>query len=324
MITRRSTLAIAPLLSLSFARTASAQSYPDRVVRLVVPFTPGGATDVTARLFASDMTQLFKQSVMVDNRPGAAGAVGIDLVAKAAADGYTLGVGGVGPLALLPTIDAKLPYDPARDLDIVAGLSKVDFILVARPGFPAATVAELIAKAKAEPGKITYSSAGVAGPQQLMIEHLAMLAGIKLFHVPFPGDNQAVAALTNGDVDIALAGAASALGLIKIGKLKALAAGNGRLPSLPDLPSVAEQTGFTDFMGYTWNVLVAPKGTPGAIVTRLSEAANDLARKREMAAKLEAIGLRPMPGSAREIADQVASDTAQYRRLIDLTGLRRE
>ena len=99
MITRRSTLAIAPLLSLSFARTASAQSYPDRVVRLVVPFTPGGATDVTARLFASDMTQLFKQSVMVDNRPGAAGAVGIDLVAKAAADGYTLGVGGVGPLA---------------------------------------------------------------------------------------------------------------------------------------------------------------------------------------------------------------------------------
>lgn len=324
MITRRSTLAIAPLLSLSFARTASAQSYPDRVVRLVVPFTPGGATDVTARLFASDMTQLFKQSVMVDNRPGAAGAVGIDLVAKAAADGYTLGVGGVGPLALLPTIDAKLPYDPARDLDIVTGLSKVDFILVARPGFPAATVAELIAKAKAEPGKITYSSAGVAGPQQLMIEHLAMLAGIKLFHVPFPGDNQAVAALTNGDVDIALAGAASALGLIKIGKLKALAAGNGRLPSLPDLPSVAEQTGFTDFMGYTWNVLVAPKGTPGAIVTRLSEAANDLARKREMAAKLEAIGLRPMPGSAREIADQVASDTAQYRRLIDLTGLRRE
>lgn len=323
MITRRSTLAIAPLLSLSFARTASAQSYPDRVVRLVVPFTPGGATDVTARLFASDMTQLFKQSVMVDNRPGAAGAVGIDLVAKAAADGYTLGVGGVGPLALLPTIDAKLPYDPARDLDIVAGLSKVDFILVARPGFPAATVAELIAKAKAEPGKITCS-AGVAGPQQLMIEHLAMLAGIKLFHVPFPGDNQAVAALTNGDVDIALAGAASALGLIKIGKLKALAAGNGRLPSLPDLPSVAEQTGFTDFMGYTWNVLVAPKGTPGAIVTRLSEAANDLARKREMAAKLEAIGLRPMPGSAREIADQVASDTAQYRRLIDLTGLRRE
>jgi len=324
MITRRTALALAPTLPLAFGRSTGAKAYPDRVVRLVVPFTPGGATDVTARLFATELTGLLKQSVMVDNKPGAAGAIGIDLVAKAAADGYTLGVGGVGPLALLPTIDARLPYDPARDLDIVAGLSKVDFILVARPGFAAATVAELIAKAKAEPGRITYSSAGVAGPQQLMIEHLAMLAGIKLFHVPFPGDSQAVAAVASGDVDIALAGAASALGLVKAGKLRALAAGNGRLPGLPDLPTVAEQTGFTDFMGYTWNVLVAPRGTPPAAVARLNEAANDLGRKPEMAEKLEAIGLRPMPGSAREIADQVARDARQYRRIIELTGLRRE
>lgn len=324
MITRRTALALAPTLPLAFGRSTGAKAYPDRVVRLVVPFTPGGATDVTARLFATELTGLLKQSVMVDNKPGAAGAIGIDLVAKAAADGYTLGVGGVGPLALLPTIDARLPYDPARDLDIVAGLSKVDFILVARPGFAAATVAELIAKAKAEPGRITYSSAGVAGPQQLMIEHLAMLAGIKLFHVPFPGDSQAVAAVANGEVDIALAGAASALGLVKAGKLRALAAGNGRLPGLPDLPTVAEQTGFTDFMGYTWNVLVAPRGTPPAAVARLNEAANDLGRKPEMAEKLEAIGLRPMPGSAREIADQVARDARQYRRIIELTGLRRE
>lgn len=326
MIGRRSLLALglAPALPVGFARAAGAQSYPERAVRLIVPFTPGGATDVTARLFAADMTTLFKHTVMVDNRPGAAGAIGIDLVAKAAADGYTLGVGGVGPLALLPIIDARLTYDPGRDLEIVAGLSKVDFVLVARPGFAAATVAQLIARAKAEPGKITYSSAGVAGPQQLMIEHLAMLAGIKLFHVPFPGDSQAVAAVANGEVDIALAGAASALGLIKAGKLMALAAGNGRLPSLPDLPSVAEQTGFMDFMGYTWNVLVAPKGTPAAIVTRLNEAANDIAGKHQMAEKLEAIGLRPMPGSARAITDQVARDTAQYRRIIELTGLRRE
>ena len=174
------------------------------------------------------------------------------------------------------------------------------------------------------PPKITYSSAGVAGPQQLMIEHLAMPAGIKLFHVPFPGDSQAVAAVANGEVDIALAGAASALGLVKASKLRALAAGNGRLPGLPDLPTVAKQTGFADFMGYTWNVLVAPKGTPTAAVARRNEAANDLGRKPEMAKKLEAIGLRPMPGSAHEIADQVARDTARYRRIIELTGLRRE
>lgn len=324
MIGRRAALALASAFALPCARTGHAQSYPGHVVRLIVPFTPGGATDVTARLFAADMAALFKQSVMVDNRPGAAGAIGIDLVAKATADGYTLGVGGVGPLALLPTIDAKLPYDPTRDLDIVAGLSKVDFILVARPGLAVASVAELIARANAEPGKITYSSAGVAGPQQLMIEHLTMLAAIRLFHVPFPGDSQAVAAVANGDVDIALAGAASALGLIKAGKLVALAAGNGRLPGLPDLPSVAEQTGFAEFMGYTWNVLVAPRGTPANIVTRLNDVANEIAGRREMAEKLAAIGLRPMPGSPRDIAAQVARDASQYRRLVELTGLRRE
>lgn len=323
MIKRRTALALLPALTL-LARPGLAQTYPDRVVRMVVPFPPGGATDITARLFANDLTGAFKQSVIVENRPGAAGAIGIDQVAKAASDGYTLGVGGVGPMAILPTIDAKLPYDPLRDLEVVAGLSKVDFILVARPGFQPGTVKELIAYAKANPAKVTFSSAGVAGPQQLMIEHLALLAEIKLFHVPFPGDSPAVAAVAAGDVDIALAGAASALGLVKAGKLKALAAGTGRIAGLPDLPSVAEQTGFGDFMGYTWNILVAPKGTPGAIVSRLNETINQIAQRRELVEKLEGLGLRPLPGSAAEITALVASDAAKYRRIVELTGLRRE
>jgi len=306
------------------ARPGRAQPWPDRVVRLIVPFTAGGATDVTARLFASELAAAFRQSVIVDNRPGAAGAIGIDQAAKAVNDGHTLAVGGVGPLALLPTIDARLPYDPARDLEVVAGLSTVDFILVARPGFAAGDARELIDYAKAHPGKVTFSSAGVAGPQQLMIEHLALLAGVTLFHVPFAGDTPAVAAVAAGDVDIALAGAASALGLVKAGKLKAVAAGSGRLPGLPDLASVAEQTGFAEFMGYTWNILVAPKGVPAAIAARLNEAVNEIARRPAMIEKLEGLGLRPMPGSAREVADLVASDAAKYRRIVELTGLRRE
>jgi tripartite-type tricarboxylate transporter receptor subunit TctC len=323
MIRRRTALSLLTALPL-LARPSLAQSWPDRVVRMVVPFPPGASTDLTARLFANDLGAAFKQSMIVDNKPGAAGAIGIEQVAKAQPDGYTLGVGGVGPLAILPTIDAKLPYDPARDLEIVAGLSKVDFVLAAKPGFQPSTVRELIAYAKANPGKVTFGSAGVAGPQQLMIEHLALLADIKLFHVPFSGDSPAIAAVAAGDVDIALASAAGSLGLIKAGKLKALAAGTGRISALPDLASVAEQTGFTDFMGYTWNILVAPRGTPAAVMARLNEAVNQIAQRREVVDKLESLGLQPLPGSAPQIAALVASDAAKYRRIVELTGLRRE
>lgn len=324
------TLALALVLALAMAfavalpKHAAAQTYPDRPVRLVVPFPPGGATDVTARIFAAELTTALKQPVVVENRPGASGSIGIDQVAKSAADGYTLGVSGVGPTAVLPIIDAKLPYSPARDLEVVAGLSAVDFILVARPDFAPATLGELIAYAKAHPGKVTYSSAGVAGPQQLMIEHLAMLSGTKFFHVPYTGDSPAVAAVASGEVDVALAGAASALGLIKAGKLKALAAGAQRLAALPDLATMAEQTGFADFAGYTWNILVAPKGTPPAVVARLNAAIDEIARMPAIQERLLGLGLRPMPGSAQQISAVVASDVARYRRIIEATGTRRE
>ncbi|MFO1082562.1 MAG: tripartite tricarboxylate transporter substrate binding protein [Reyranellaceae bacterium] len=317
-------LALAPALALTGATGARAEAWPQRPLRLVVPFPPGGATDVTARLFAAGLAEELKQTVVVDNKPGAAGAIGIAQVAKARPDGYTLGVGGVGPIAILPATDGTLAYDPARDLRIVAGLSLVDFILVARPGFPATTVDALIARAKAEPGRLTYSSAGVAGPQQLMVEHLAALADIRLVHVPFAGDSPAVAAVAAGEVDLALAGAASALPLIKAGKLVALAAGSGRLPGLPDLPSVAEQTGFRDFLGRTWNILVVPKETPDPIVARLEAAAAALADQPGFAARLAEIGLRPMPGDGAAITRLVADDSARYRAVIERIGLRRE
>lgn len=311
-------------LALALPGVARAEAYPERPVRLVVPFPPGGATDVTARLFASELATVFERQVVIDNKPGAAGAVGIDQVAKSTPDGYTLGVSGVGPTAILPLIDPKLPYSPSRDLDIVAGLSAVDFIFVAKPALPVGNLKELISYAQANPGKVTFSSAGVAGPQQLMVEHLAMLSGIKLFHVPYPGDAPAIAAVVSGDVDIALAGAASALGLIKAGKLKALAMGARRSSQLPDLATVAEQTGFSEFSGYTWNILVAPKGTPEPVVARLNRTVNDIARKPEIQQKLEGLGLRPLPGDVAEIRRTIDDEIAKYRRIVELTGLRRE
>lgn len=311
-------------LALCLARGAQADAYPDRVVRLVVPFPPGGATDVTARIFATELTAALDRSVVVDNRPGAAGAVGIDQVAKSTADGYTLGVSGVGPTAILPLIDPKLPYSPSRDLTIVAGLSAVGFILVARPSLPVSNLAELIAHARANPGKVTYSSAGVAGPQQLMMEHLAMLSGIKLFHVPYSGDSPAIAAVVSGDVDIAMAGAASSFGLIKSGKLKPLAASSRRSAELPDLATVSEQSGLDDFSGYTWNILVAPKGTPARVVAKLNRAVNEIAGKPAIQQKLEGLGLRPLPGDVAAITQVIDGEVAKYRRIVEATGMRRK
>lgn len=318
-------LALTLTLAFPFAAPGQAQTYPDRPVRLIVPFTPGGATDVNARILAAELTSILKQPFVIDNRPGASGSIGIDLVAKAAPDGYTLGVSGVGPTAILPIIDAKLPYNPARDLEVVAGLGRVDFMLVARPGLPVTTLTDLIAYAKANPEKVTYATAGVAGPQQLQIEHLALLAGIKLFLVPFPGDAQATAAVVSGDVDIALMGIATGIGLVKGGKVKALAmAGGERSPTAPDLATVAEQTGFSEFTGYTWNVLVAPKGTPAAVIARLNAAVAEAARKPELQAKLEGLGLRALPGSAEEVSSFVARETAKNKHVIEATGIRRE
>ena len=318
-------LALALAIPVAGAGRADAQTYPDRPVRLIVPFPPGGATDVNARILAAELSALLKQPFVIDNRPGASGTIGIDMVAKAAPDGYTLGVSGVGPTAILPIIDPKLPYNPARDLDIVAGLGRIDFAIVARPGLPVANLTELIAYAKANPGKVTYATAGVAGPQQLQMEHLGLLAGIKLFIVPFPGDAQATAAVVSGDVDIALMGIATGIGLVKAGKLKPLAmAGSERSPPLPDLATVAEQTGFTEFTGYTWNLVVAPKGTPAAVIARLNAAVAEAAGKPEVQAKLEALGIRPLPGSAGKVSDFVASETAKNRRVIAATGIRRE
>lgn len=318
-------LALALSIPCMMAGQAGAQTYPDRPVRLIVPFPPGGATDVNARILAAELTALLKQPFVIDNRPGASGTIGIDLVAKAPPDGYTLGVSGVGPTAILPIIDPKLPYNPARDLEIVAGLGRIDFVLVARPGLPVANLPELVAYAKANPGKVTYATAGVAGPQQLQIEHLSLLAGMKLFLVPFPGDSQATAAVVAGDVDIALMGIATGIGLVKAGKVKALAvAGSERSPTLPEVATAAEQTGFTEFTGYTWNLLVAPKGTPAAVIARLNEAIAEAAGKPEVQAKLEALGIRPLGGSAALVTEFVARETEKNRRVIEVTGIRRE
>lgn len=315
------------LLATSFALTplaaALAQTYPERSVRLIVPFPAGGATDVTARILADALTAELKQTFIVENKPGAAGAIGIDQVAKSKPDGYTLGVSGVGPTAIFPILDPKLPYNPARDLDMIAGLSSVNLVFAARPGFAPSNMKELIEHARANPGKVTFSTAGVAGPAQLKAESLSLFAGIKMLHVPFAGDTPAIAAVLSGDVDVALVALASAVSFVTSGKLKALGIGT-KTKTLPDAVPVADQTGFKEFVGYTWNVLVAPKGTPPNAIAVLNKTLNELSARPEIIAKLENVGLGTLPGDQKTIADFVASEAAAYRRVIEATGVKRE
>lgn len=307
------------------AASAVAQDYPDKPIRLIVPFTPGGSTDATGRIFAEAMSASLGQAIIVENRPGAAATIGIDLVAKSKPDGYTLGVSGVGATAIVPLIDPKLPYQPLRDLDIIAGLSIVDSVIVALPTLKQNTLKEVLDEARANPEKISFATAGVTGPAHLDFENLSQLAKVKMLHVPFPGDVPAITAVLSGDVTVGVVAAASATPFLTSGKLKGLAAGGpDRLKLLPDLPTAAEQTGFKDYDTNAWNVLVTARGTPPEIIAKLNKAVNEAAAKPEVRERLENLGLKVLPGDVKWAQEFVAGKIARNKRIIEVTGLKRE
>jgi tripartite-type tricarboxylate transporter receptor subunit TctC len=320
-------LSLGLVLMVSTPADLSAQSYPDKPIRLIVPFTPGGSTDATARIVGEAMSEVLGQPVVIENRPGAAATLGIDLVAKSKPDGYTLGVSGVGATAIIPIIDAKLPYQPARDLDVIAGLNSVYGVLVARPDFKSNNIVEVLEYAKANPGKVTFSTAGIAGPSHLNISYLQKLSGTEMLHVPFSGDVPAITAVLTGDVDFASVATASATPFLTDGKLKALAAngpGTSRMKLKPDLLSVPEQTGYKDYDPHTWSVLVSAKGTPPEIIEKLNKAANEALSKPAVIDRLEKLGLKPLTGDVKWVQEFVKKEIADKKRVIELIGLKRE
>ncbi len=305
----------------------AAQSYPTKPIRLIVPFTPGGSTDATARIVGEAMSTILGQPLVIENRPGAAATLGIDLVAKSKPDGYTLGVSGVGATAIIPIIDPKLPYHPSRDLDVIAGLNSVYGVIVAKPDFKQNNMVELFEFARANPEKVTYATSGVAGPAHLNLEYLQQLSGTKLLHVPFSGDVPAITAVLTGDVSIASVATASATPFLIDGKLKALAAngpGTSRMKLKPDLLSVPEQTGFKLYNPHTWSVLVSARGTPPEIISILNKAVNEALAKPEVIERLENLGLKPLYGDVKAAQELVQTEIAEKKRVIDLIGLKRE
>lgn len=262
---------LACMLAVTAHAQAQQQAYPSKTVRIIVPFPPGGPTDIQARWAAQQLNAAFGQSVIVENRPGAGGVPGTEAVVKSVPDGYMLLAGNPGPLTIAPSVRAQMPYDTLRDLVPIILIAKSASCLCVHPSVPAKGVKEFIALAKAQPGRINYASPGVGTVGHLATELFASRAGIKLNHVPYKGAAQYTVDLIAGHIEIALIQFAGSAPLVKQGKLRCLGAtSRTRSALLPEVPTVAEQ-GIRDFESYNWNGVLAPAGTPKAIVARIHE-----------------------------------------------------
>ena len=247
---------------------AAAQDFPNRPIRIVVPFSPGGAVDGPTRVVAQELGKRLKQQVIIDNKPGAGATIGSGEVAKAAPDGYTLLLASQTN-AISASLYTKLPYAPIDDFVGISLLGREPGVLVVHPGTPYKNVADLIAAAKARPGELNYASSGNGSGQHLFMAQLAAMAGIKLTHVPYRGSGQATTDLLAGTVPISMPGTAGMVAHIRAGKLRPLAtSGSSRSPQLPDVPTLAE-SGLPGFAAYVWLGLLAPKGTPPAVIEKL-------------------------------------------------------
>ena len=252
------------------ANAAFAQNYPSRPIRLVIPFSPGGATDVPGRLITQKLAETFGQQIIVDNRPGAGSAIGSEIVARAQPDGYTLLLTGT-PFAVIPALYPKLPFDPARDFAPVMQVALAPNVLVVHPSLPVRSVKELIALAQAQPGKINYASGGTGGAQHLFASLFMTMAKINLTHIPYKGSGPATADLLGGHVKVGLPGISIAIPHARAGRMMPLAVTSARrAPQIPDVPTI-DEAGVPGYDAAVWFGIFAPKGTPPALIARLHD-----------------------------------------------------
>ncbi len=286
-------------VALLHAPMAAAQDYPSRAVRLIVPFSPGGAVDGPTRLIAQEMSKRIGQQVMIDNRPGAGATIGSEAVAKAAPDGYTLLLASQTN-AISASLYPKLNFDLTEDFVPITLLSREQGVLVVNPAFPARTLAELIAYVKQHPGKVDYASSGNGSGQHLFMALFTSMAGLKMNHVPYRGSGQATADVLGGQVSMSLPGLSSMLGHIRAGKLRPLAVtGTRRSPALPDVPTMAE-AGVKGYAAYIWMGLMAPKNTPPAIIARLQGEAHAVLASVEVQTYMTNASIEPVVSTAAE------------------------
>ena len=317
MLTRRSFIICTLTLSLPAGRAwAQGASWPARPVRIIVSLPPGGSNDLLARLIAERLLSVLGQPVIVENRPGAGGNIATEYVAKQAPDGYTLLLTASGH-TVNPSFFAKLPYDPVNDFEPISQVSTVPFVLTVNASMPAATMKEFVAHARANPGKLTYGSAGIGQPHHLAAELLKARTGIDIVHVPYKGAGGIVPALLAGEISFTVGAINSLLPHIRSGRLRALAvAGGTRTALLPDVPTIAEAVPLPGYEVTTWTGVLAPARTPRAIVDRLSAEINRIVQDPQVIKeKLTPLGIEPVGTTPEQFMDFIKAELVRYAKL---------
>ncbi len=312
-------IALSVLACALCAAPAAAQEYPAKTIHIIVPLAAGGGTDLLARVVAAKLREKFGQPVTVENRSGAAGNIGAEAVFKALPDGYTLLFTQPAPLVVNKALYAKLPFEPEQFVP-VALVSQQDIMLAVNPKVPATTLQELIAYAKANPGKLNFGSSGAGSAPHLAAEQFAALAGVKMVHVPYKGSGESQAATIGGQVDLTFFAFSSALRHVKAGRLRAIAVGAPkRNPQLPGVPSIAEA--LPGYNATSWTALVAPPGTPAPVVHKLAQAMAEILRMPDVQSRLVDAGDEPMESTPAQMAGFLREESQRWGALIKALAL---
>ncbi|HEY5898870.1 MAG TPA: tripartite tricarboxylate transporter substrate binding protein [Burkholderiales bacterium] len=312
------------LASFLFAALAGAQTYPAKPVKVIVPWPPGQATDIAARLMAQKLQEALGQPFVVENKPGAGGAIGTDAAAKSAADGYTLLAASSGPVSIMPSLQ-KIPYDPVKDLVLLGVVAQNGYVLVTSPSFPASNTREFIAEVKAHPDKYTFASSGTGATAHLFGELFNYTAGLKARHVPYKGTAPAITDVINGQVTYMMETVAATQTQVKAGRLKAFAISTlHRSAALPDVPTVAESTDMKDFDAAAWIGYATATGTPQPVVQRLSGEMQKIMASKEMRDRLLNLGLDPANIAPGELPAFLQREQERYAQIVKAANVRIE
>ncbi len=307
---------VASLLSLWAAPAMAQASYPNKPVKLIVPFPPGGGNNVIGRVIAQQLTDRWGQNVVVENRAGANGIVGLQALMQSPADGYTLAVGAAGPLAVNPSLYARLPYDPLKDFTPITNLVNFPLLLVTHPSVAAKNTRELVALAKSKPGQLSYASPGSGNSGHLAGELFNSMAGVKTVHIPYKGQGPALTDLVAGQVQMLYSSIPSVIQQVRNGQLRAIAVGSAqRLPSLPDIPTLSE-SGVPGYEAYSWVGLVAPANTPADIVKKIHRDVSEILKDKEVADKLNQQGALPVGDTPEEFAVYIKNEIAKWGKVV--------
>ena len=327
LMRRRTAVALAALSTLAaiaLPQAAQAQAYPNKPIRLVVPFTPGGVTDTSGRVIAEQLGKRLGQNVVVDNKPGASGNIGTQMVAAADPDGYTLLLAFDGTMVINPHVFAKVPFDTVKDFAPVGKIGDAVLILVAHPGFPGKKLQDVIAMSKTQTGGLSYGTSGTGGTPHIAGELLRQRTGANLVHVPYKGGGQAMTDVMGGSIPLVYTAVAGAVQHVKAGKLHAVAVSSTqRVASLPDVPTFIE-SGVADFEASSWVGLMAPAKTPKAVIDKLNAELNAVLADPAVRERLNGLGITPTPGTPEKFGAEIQRDLQRYGQVVKAANIKAE